>query len=245
MDYERALAKVDEYLALCGAAIEIQQARVVGYSDLASWRDLNRKITEGLPLIEKIAEAVDPRLADRLRERDAVIQHRQKQEACREVRGAIVDMELTAAILAPPGPKLPAKDFHPWVWDHAAGLWSDGYRRAAVQAAATALFDTYAPAKLGRPRDRKGGNELMGAFSTQPPEPGMPRLRFKGISPGTDEWTSAHDGAMKLGQGAAQAIRNVTTHDLTEPEEQEALEMLAVLSYVARLVEAAEIDEVP
>jgi hypothetical protein len=35
---------------------------------------------------------------------------------------------------------------------------------------------------------------------------------------------------LKLGQGTAQAIRNPATHDLTEPTEQEALEMLAVLS---------------
>ena len=46
---------------------------------------------------------------------------------------------------------------------------------------------------------------------------------------------------MKLGQGAAQAIRNRSTHDLTEPDEQETLEMLAVLSYVARLVDNAKV----
>lgn len=48
---------------------------------------------------------------------------------------------------------------------------------------------------------------------------------------------------MKLGQGAAQRTRNPTTHDLTEPGQQEALEILAVLSYVARLVDAAEVVE--
>jgi hypothetical protein len=45
---------------------------------------------------------------------------------------------------------------------------------------------------------------------------------------------------MKLGQGAAQGIRNLSTHDLGQPDEEEALEMLAVLSYVARLVDRAE-----
>jgi hypothetical protein len=108
------------------------------------------------------------------------------------------------------------------------------------------LVDSHVPAKLNRQRDIKGGADLMGqAFSTRPPEPGAPRLRFTDIPEGTPEWTSAHEGAMKLGQGAAQAIRNPSTHDLTEPEEQEALEMLAVLSYVARLVDKATVVTSP
>jgi hypothetical protein len=83
------------------------------------------------------------------------------------------------------------------------------------------------------------------AVSDRTPEPGVPRLRFIDISPGTPEWISAHEGAMKLGQGAAQAIRNLATHDLTEPDEREALEMLAVLSYVTRLVDGAEVVKAP
>lgn len=47
--------------------------------------------------------------------------------------------------------------------------------------------------------------------------------------------------AMKIGQGAAQSIRNLSTHDLTKPDEQEALEVLAVLSYAARLVDRADV----
>ena len=54
--------------------------------------------------------------------------------------------------------------------------------------------------------------DLMGqAFSTKPPESGAPKLRFTGIQEGTPDWTSAHEGAMKLGQGAARAIRNLST----------------------------------
>jgi hypothetical protein len=115
-----------------------------------------------------------------------------------------------------------------------------------VQAAATALFDSHVPAILGRQRDTKGGKDLMGqAFSDKPPDPGASRLRFTAIPEGTAEWTSAHEGAMKLGQGAAQSIRNSATHNLDEPDEQEALEMLAVLSYVARLVSAADVVTAP
>jgi hypothetical protein len=44
---------------------------------------------------------------------------------------------------------------------------------------------------------------------------------------------------------AAAIVRNLSTHDLTVPEEQKALEMLATLSLVARLVESATVESVP
>ncbi len=73
---------------------------------------------------------------------------------------------------------------------------ADGHRRAAVQAAATALFDSHVPAKLNRQRDSKGGVDLMGqAFSSRAPEPDAPRLRFTAIPDGTPGWTSAHESA--------------------------------------------------
>jgi hypothetical protein len=243
VDYGRALAKVDEYLRLCDSSVQTQM-NTQGFSRDPNWQDVDRQIDEGLPLLEAIAREVDPRLAERLRASDSVIAHLHKRDACRELRGAILSRQEAAEILGPQGPQLAAAQLHPWVWDHAAQLWSDGHRRAAVQAAATGLFDSHVPAKVGRQRDSKGGVDLMGqAFSIKPPEPGAPRLRFTSIPPGTPEWTSAHEGAMKLGQGAAQAIRNLATHDLSEPDEQEGLEMLAVLSYVARLVDKADVDE--
>ena len=105
-------------------------------------------------------------------------------------------------IVGPQGPILTAGRFHPWVSDHASALWSDGYRRAAIQAAATALFVSHIPAKLGRARDTKGGKDLMGqAFSVKDPASGAPRLRFADIPSGTAEWTNALEGAMYLGQG--------------------------------------------
>jgi hypothetical protein len=242
MDYERALVRVNEFAGWCERAIWIQQNSDSGFSLLPEWGDLKERITEGLPLVQRIAQEIDPSAAALLRTPDPILEYNNKLAACRELRGIIQTQEEGAEILGPQGPKLAAEDLHPWVWDHAAQLWSDGYRRAAVQAAATALFDSHVPAKLGRQRDTRGGTDLMGqAFSIRPPEPDAPRLRFTEFNEGTPEWTSAHEGAMKLGQGAAQAIRNLSTHDLSEPEEQEALEMLAVLSYVARLVDKAQV----
>ena len=242
MDYERALGRVNEYIGWCERTVWIQRKSSGGYSSAPNWDELNTRIREGLPLIEQIAQAIEPRLAQLLRTSDRVIENKNKLDACLELRGIIQTREETAEILGPQGPKLAATQLHRWVWSPAAEMWSNNHRRAAVQAAATSLFDIQVPTKLDRQRGTQGGVDLMGqAFSTRPPEPGVPRLRFVEIPEGTPEWTSAHEGAMKLGQGAAEAIRNLSTHDLTEPDEQEALEMLAVLSYVARLVDEATV----
>ena len=243
MNYDLALKKVEAFEDLCEKSIRLRDTYPRDWFDNPQWKAVDAEIDRALSQIEAIAQEVDPRLAKKLRSVDPVITHQNKRDASRELWGAINTMGETADILGPQGPKLAAQDLHPWVWNAAAALWSDGHRRAAVQAAATALFDTYAPAKLGLQRDTRGGADLMGkAFSKDPPGPGAPRLRFTAITLGTPEWNSAHEGAMKLGQGAAQAIRNLTTHDLSEPDEQEALEMLAVLSYVARLVDKADVD---
>ncbi len=39
-----------------------------------------------------------------------------------------------------------------------------------------------------------------------------------------------------------QGIRNIATHNLKEPDEQEALELLAALSVLARWIERAEVE---
>jgi hypothetical protein len=131
------------------------------------------------------------------------------------------------------------------VWEAASRLWADWHRRAAIQAAATAVFDGHLPAKLGRMRDAKGGVDVVGqAFSIKPPEPDAPRLRLRAYDEAAErqDWVNAHEGAMKLGQGCAQFIRNLSTHNLDEPADQEGLEMLANLSLFARLVDAAEVE---
>jgi hypothetical protein len=134
------------------------------------------------------------------------------------------------------------------VWGPAATLWDNGHRRAAVQAAASTLFDTEIPAKLERGQDTRGGADLVGqAFSIKPPDATAARLRLPGYDKVLKEkdWVNAHEGAMHLGQGCAQLIRNLSSHGLTEPNEQEALEMLGALSLLARKVADAVVDKAP
>jgi hypothetical protein len=195
-----------------------------------------------LPLVEQIAAAYDERLCARLRDVGGGWPHARAVAACEELIGIIETADRADAIFEPTGPKLSASDLHPWIWNAAVDLWSDGYFREAVQAAATALFDSHTPAKVGGTRDTSGGKDLMSqAFSTKDPEPGISRLRLPGFNKTTSpkDWTSAHEGAMFMGMGAAQGIRNIVTHNVTPLPEQEGLEMLATLSLVARLVDRA------
>jgi hypothetical protein len=153
--------------------------------------------------------------------------------------GNLESQEEVDGLLGPTGPLLSAEGLHPWVWGPAASLWDDGHRRASIQAASTQL-DLALQGKLSR-FDSGGTDLVTQAFNLAAPEPGKPRLRFPGLQPGTDIYKSAHEGAMNLGRGCFMGIRNLATHDLTEPDHQEALEFLAALSVLARWIDAAQV----
>jgi Protein of unknown function (Hypoth_ymh) len=247
VDFERVLTHIDQFIQLCEQSIAYERRYSGGYFQAPDWLALQTQINEALPLIEQVAQVVDSRLAARLRSPDQIHSHENQIAAATELRGPINSREEVARAIGPIGPQLSEVSMHPWVWNHAPPYWDNGHRRAAIQKSATAVFDVETPAKLKRARDTNGGRNLMGqAFSTKDPEPGAPRLRLPGYDKGTNEkgWRNAQEGAMYLGMGAAAAIRNLVTHNVGEPPEQEALEMLATLSLVARLVERAVLVEV-
>lgn len=140
-------------------------------------------------------------------------------------------------IVGPVGPRLSASELHPVIWGAAAGLWDDGHSRAAVQTASTALEGllqvTAGPGVAGE--------NLASLFSPGDASPEYPRLRIRGLDPASRTWRSAHEGAAAMVRGAFLAVRNLVSHPgWAEPDGAEALEMLAVLSYVAHLVERSE-----
>jgi len=108
------------------------------------------------------------------------------------------------------------------------------------QTAATALFDSHIPSKLGRQLTSKRGGPYGQAFSTKPPggDAAAPLRGHPGWHTRVDQ---PHEGAMKLGQ-VRPGIRNPPQRS-HRPGEQEALEMLAVLSYVARLLTRRKLVE--
>lgn len=157
-----------------------------------------------------------------------------------EAIGVLEQRAELARIVGPQGPRMSASELHRVIWGSAAPLWDDGHHRQAVQTAAVALegiLQTHAGPDVS-------GADLANLFSTKEPKEGSPRLRIEGLEPGSKTWSSAHEGAASLVRGAFMGVRNLVLHpghpDLGPTD---ALEMLAVLSYVARLVDRSDLVE--
>ena len=240
MDTELALGRVTEFVHLCEASHEIQNRRLSDYSTDATWKQIDSDITNRLPIVEAIAAAVDERLALQLRTHDMAISHHNMLKASRELQGALEHQEEIARILNP-GPKLAAVEMHSWVWDHAAGLWADGYHREAVRSAATAIFDFHLPSYLGVPKDTSR-EALCAAFKTDAPTHGQPRLRVEGFDEGSEDFRNVHQGAQNLGLSCAKLVRNLSSHTTEEHDDNEALEELAMLSRFSRLITSSRLE---
>jgi hypothetical protein len=161
----------------------------------------------------------------------------QARVAIVEAIAILAQREELAEILGPVGPRLSASELQPTIWGAAARLWDDGHLRAAVQTAATALEGLL----QGIAGPGVSGESLAGLFSTSDPTAGSPRLRLRSVDPASKTWRSAHEGAAALVRGAFMGVRNLVSHPgWPDPSHREALEMLAVLSYVAHLVAASD-----
>jgi hypothetical protein len=165
----------------------------------------------------------------------------QARVAIVEAIAILAQREELAEIVGPIGPRLSASELHPTIWGAAANLWDDGHIRAAVQTAASALEGLL----QGVAGPGVSGESLAVLFSTNEPAEGSPRLRLRDVDPSSKTWKSAHDGAAALVRGAFMAVRNLMSHPgWPEPTSGEALEMLAVLSYVAHLVDRSDTAKV-
>lgn len=138
-------------------------------------------------------------------------------------------------------PQISAANLHSWVWSGAKSLWQSGHYRSAVADALTKV-NAETQNKLNR-RDVSETNLFKQAFSTDPPQPGKPRLRLMPAD-GGETYTSIHRGAMMLAEGIYAGIRNPLNHEApTDLSEQVALEYLAALSVLARWVDEAKVEE--
>jgi hypothetical protein len=117
-----------------------------------------------------------------------------------------------------------------------------GHRRAAIQAAATQV-DLALQARLSS-HDISGTDIVTQAFRLDAPKPKKPGLRFPGLTVGSERFMSAHQGAMNFGQGCFMAVHNLATHDPTDPDEDDAMEMLAALSVLAHWIDGAAVQSV-
>lgn len=236
MDEARALQKI----------VELQELVTV-YSEKrfeSGQPPYRAMILELLPVVTRIVAAVDPDLPNLMAQRPPTgtrgYEFTFVREALHRAKGLLDHQVELQEILGPQGPRLSADELHEWVWSAAASLWDGGHRRAAVQTAAS-VVDTHAKEKLER-RDISGADLMMQAWAIDPPKKvALPRLRFAGLDPASEEYRSRHEGAKFFGAGCMMAIRNVASHDVEELEPQIALEHLAALSVLARWIEAADV----
>jgi hypothetical protein len=242
MDYERAIAAVDEVLGLLDQTRPIYEANTETYVQHPQWRRLQSELWARLPLVSRIAAQEYPDAVESLHDRGVIYAWPWTNcyEACVRLRGALSTAGDASAILGPHGPRLSADALHPWVWHAAVDLWPGKHYRQAVQDAYTRV-ESLAQSKLGR-HDVSGHKFWGQAFTVQG---GGTRLRFKSIAPNSEAFNAAHEGAMHFGMGCAQGIRNWAAHSVEQLAEQTALEHLAALSVLARWVDHADVAVVP
>lgn len=163
----------------------------------------------------------------------------QARVAIVEAIAILVQREELADIIGPVGPQLSTSQLHPAIWGAAAALWDNGHYRQAAQTASSAL-EALLQAVAG---PGVSGENLAALFSLSEPTPDMPRLRFRDIDPdpASKTWKSAHEGAAALVRAAFLGVRNLMSHPgWPDPTYIEGLEMLAMLSYVAHLVDRSD-----
>ena len=162
----------------------------------------------------------------------------QARDAIVEIEAILAQREELAEIMGPIGPSLDAKALHPTIWSSAAALWDGAHIRAAVQTAAQAL-EGLLQAIAG---PAISGENLAALFSTNDPTLDSPRLRLREIDPASKTWRSAQEGLTALVRGAFMGVRNLVSHPgWPDPPVDEALEMLALLSYIARMIDRSDI----
>ncbi|WP_461033953.1 TIGR02391 family protein [Streptomyces mayteni] len=151
-------------------------------------------------------------------------------EACDQMLGRLEAMERKAAAEAQSvsGVEL----LHPLVWGAASRLWTNEHFREAVTSAAETLV-AHVQSRTGR-RDLAATSLWQQVFSQR-----EPRLRWPG-DPDDQTVRSMNDGLRLFAPGAQMAIRNTSAHGTDEMTAQDALERLAVLSLLARWVDACE-----
>jgi uncharacterized protein (TIGR02391 family) len=122
-------------------------------------------------------------------------------------------------------------DLHPRIAEACVDLYRNKHYRNAVLDASLALED-YVKQK-SRCRDRDGADLMRYVFSAK-----NPVLAFNGLADDTDR--SEQEGMMHLFEGVMLALRNPRAHTLSDDSPEQALEYIALMSLLAKRLEAAQ-----
>lgn len=241
MDHGRARQFLTEFAERARAANE-RQDHVREYWEDQQWVEIDLDLQGRLHAVQTIATELIPN-QDPI-EPDRGMYSTVWDDAFQIVHRAIGVIDHAEALesIVAGGPALDSANLHPWVWSVASPIWPTGMYRHAVQTAG-ANVDNMAKAKVRR-TDVSGVKLAGEAWGSADPSSGRPRLRPEGFgAPGDESYESALAGARELHSGAMRRIRNLVTHETEELSEQVALEQLATLSFVARLIDDASLLE--
>ncbi|WP_336649690.1 TIGR02391 family protein [Kocuria rosea] len=168
------------------------------------------------------------------------VEFKEGRRTAMEIRGLIRTKELTELHLGDNAPRLSAQSLHPRVWDAARAFWNNGHRTTAVQIACTALNEWIQD--LVSRKDISDSDLMAQAFSSSPPKPGAPRLRWPGDPDKDTTVRSMNDGIRQYAVGCFKAIRNTSTHTMEEMDEMEALTKLTSISLLATWIDDCVVE---
>jgi uncharacterized protein (TIGR02391 family) len=120
-------------------------------------------------------------------------------------------------------------DLHPRITSACAELYRNRHYRNAVLDASLALQDYVK--ERSRCRDRDGADLMRYVFS-----PKSPVVAFNDLGDETDR--SEQEGMMHLFEGVMLALRNPRAHALSDDSPEQALEYIALMSLLAKRLEA-------
>lgn len=239
MDVEWALAELRTFIEFTTLRQPSSGGGVVYMGDFASPVGRSSDIIAAAQVVEKILDRVLPHWRTEVPDDGKKRWAMHRQAAIR----AVAELERQAEVaerLGDNAPTISAGALHAWVWDAARSLWQSGHFREAVRAASVKI-NAETQNKAGR-RDIAETDLFKQAYSDDAPQPGKSRLRPDGDDGGKTA-KSVRRGTAALAEGCFAAIRNPASHDhLEELPEQEALEQLAALSVLARLVDASSVE---
>ena len=209
MNDGEALVEVTGFRSALMTFKDAMHSQPYGTDRPANVDNLTAAVVSNLDLVVDIAGVAGLHDPDRLRTWNQT--HNLCLDAVDELLGILRNRGRRDVVMGQTGPQLPAAEMHRWVWEEAAPRLSAGFHRDAVQAAATRIFDTELPRKLGVQPVTKPAN-LFAAFS--PDKAAGPHLRFPDLDPGNPSWASFHQGVLLFGQACVATIRNPRTHQL-------------------------------
>jgi uncharacterized protein (TIGR02391 family) len=122
-------------------------------------------------------------------------------------------------------------DLHLRIAEACADLYRNKHYRNAVLDASPALEDHVK--QKSRCRDRDGADLMRYVFSAK-----NPVIAFNGLADDTDR--SEQEGMMHLFEGVMLALRNPRAHTLSDDSPEQTLEYIALMSLLAKRLEAAQ-----